>query len=254
MLWFKRSLFLSTTVQGSSETLVDHKAIKVKGKKKSSCCQSVSVFWEKVNNLSFLTCTVLWNFCSLPVIHLEKVLYDGYTLCKWGYDFISQFFGPETFSKNQATCSPFFTGDFATCRSPSCGRAAGDVGQVRRDGVLLRALRHVLGALPHCHQKHGHGLLLHGCTARNHHLPISHLSGSVTCRFVGKLHLGLLLLCHIVNISFVLVLHVGRYDRALPYILMGSLAIFGSIMCLLLPETFGKPLPETMEQMQTICR
>lgn len=67
-------------------------------------------------------------------------------------------------------------------------------------------------------------------------------------------HYLLILYSHLLNISFVLVLFIGRYDKALPYILMGSLAIFGSIMCLLLPETFRKPLPETMEQMQQICR
>lgn len=47
---------------------------------------------------------------------------------------------------------------------------------------------------------------------------------------------------------------VGRYNKTLPYLLMGSLAICGSILCLLLPETFKKPLPETMDQMQQICR
>lgn len=143
----------------------------------------------------------------------------------------------------------------AACRSTNCGRAAGDVGQVWCDGVLLRGLRRVLRALPYCHQEYGHGLLLHGCSARNHQLPIYHLSGSVTCQLVRKLRLYLLLLyCHLLNISFVLVLLLGQYNKALPYILMGSLAIFGSIMCLILPETFRKPLPETMEQMQQICK
>lgn len=74
----------------------------------------------------------------------------------------------------------FFTGDFAACRSSSRARAAGDVGQVRRDGVLLHSLRRVLGALPHRHQKHRHGMLLRGCANRNHHIAISHLSGSVS--------------------------------------------------------------------------
>ncbi|XP_071316653.1 solute carrier family 22 member 4-like [Trachinotus anak] len=49
------------------------------------------------------------------------------------------------------------------------------------------------------------------------------------------------------------ILYLGQYIRALPYILMGSLAICGAISCLLLPETFGKALPETISQMQQIC-
>lgn len=84
--------------------------------------------------------------------------------------------------------------DSAACRASDCGRAAGDVGQVRCDGVLLRGVHPLLRGLPHCHQEHGHGLLLHGCSARNHHLPIYHLSGSVTCRLVRKPRLYLLLL------------------------------------------------------------
>ncbi|XP_054611793.1 solute carrier family 22 member 4-like [Dunckerocampus dactyliophorus] len=50
------------------------------------------------------------------------------------------------------------------------------------------------------------------------------------------------------------IIYLGQYYKALPYILMGTLAIFGAMICLLLPETFGKPLPESMTQMQTICR
>ncbi|XP_061747472.1 organic cation/carnitine transporter 2-like [Nerophis ophidion] len=50
------------------------------------------------------------------------------------------------------------------------------------------------------------------------------------------------------------IIYLGQYYQALPYILMGTLAIFGAFLCLLLPETFGKPLPETMSQMQTVCR
>uniref|UniRef100_A0A8C5GGP6 Solute carrier family 22 member 5-like n=1 Tax=Gouania willdenowi TaxID=441366 RepID=A0A8C5GGP6_GOUWI len=46
------------------------------------------------------------------------------------------------------------------------------------------------------------------------------------------------------------IIYLGQYYKALPYILMGSLAIFGAILCLLLPETFGKPLPETISQME----
>ncbi|XP_076607128.1 solute carrier family 22 member 4 [Chaetodon auriga] len=49
------------------------------------------------------------------------------------------------------------------------------------------------------------------------------------------------------------IIYLRQYYLALPYILMGSLAISGSLLCLLLPETFRKPLPETMPQMQKIC-
>nr|XP_046267160.1 solute carrier family 22 member 4-like [Scatophagus argus] len=50
------------------------------------------------------------------------------------------------------------------------------------------------------------------------------------------------------------IIYLGQYYKSLPYILMGSLAICGAILCLLLPETYGKALPETMTQMQQICR
>ncbi|XP_051902141.1 solute carrier family 22 member 4-like [Hippocampus zosterae] len=50
------------------------------------------------------------------------------------------------------------------------------------------------------------------------------------------------------------IIYLGQYYKALPYILMGSLAISGAFVCLLLPESFGKPLPETLTQMQTIWR
>ncbi|XP_069395775.1 solute carrier family 22 member 4-like [Paralichthys olivaceus] len=50
------------------------------------------------------------------------------------------------------------------------------------------------------------------------------------------------------------IIYLGRYFRALPYILMGALAISGAVLCLLLPETFGKTLPETFSQMQPIWR
>ncbi|XP_018547785.1 solute carrier family 22 member 4 [Lates calcarifer] len=50
------------------------------------------------------------------------------------------------------------------------------------------------------------------------------------------------------------IIYLGQYYKALPYILMGCLAICGAISCLLLPETFGKALPETISQMQQIWR
>ncbi|KAJ8276713.1 hypothetical protein COCON_G00084650 [Conger conger] len=46
----------------------------------------------------------------------------------------------------------------------------------------------------------------------------------------------------------------GTYYKSLPYILMGSLCVFGGLLSLLLPETYGMPLPETIDHMQTIQR
>ncbi|XP_067279417.1 solute carrier family 22 member 4 [Pseudorasbora parva] len=46
------------------------------------------------------------------------------------------------------------------------------------------------------------------------------------------------------------VIFLGTFNKYLPYILMGSLTIASSIANLFLPETFGKVLPETLEQMQ----
>lgn len=54
--------------------------------------------------------------------------------------------------------------------------------------------------------------------------------------------------------KFYFLLFKGQYFKALPYILMGALAISGGVLCLLLPETYGKALPETIPQMQQICR
>ncbi|KAM9846439.1 LOW QUALITY PROTEIN: solute carrier family 22 member 4-like [Aulostomus maculatus] len=49
------------------------------------------------------------------------------------------------------------------------------------------------------------------------------------------------------------IIYLGRYFKALPYVLMGAFTISGALMCLLLPETFGKPLPETISQVEKIC-
>ncbi|XP_066471235.1 organic cation/carnitine transporter 2-like [Tiliqua scincoides] len=43
--------------------------------------------------------------------------------------------------------------------------------------------------------------------------------------------------------------YFGAYDRFLPYILMGSLTVLTGILTLFLPESYGTPLPETIEQM-----
>uniref|UniRef100_A0A8C0WXH8 Major facilitator superfamily (MFS) profile domain-containing protein n=1 Tax=Castor canadensis TaxID=51338 RepID=A0A8C0WXH8_CASCN len=44
-------------------------------------------------------------------------------------------------------------------------------------------------------------------------------------------------------------IYLGAYDRFLPYILMGSLTILTAILTLFFPESFGIPLPDTIEQM-----
>ncbi|KAM5300751.1 organic cation/carnitine transporter 2 isoform 2-T2 [Glossophaga mutica] len=44
-------------------------------------------------------------------------------------------------------------------------------------------------------------------------------------------------------------IYLGAYDRFLPYILMGSLTILTAILTLFLPESFGSPLPDTIDQM-----
>ncbi|XP_062374543.1 organic cation/carnitine transporter 2-like [Sardina pilchardus] len=48
------------------------------------------------------------------------------------------------------------------------------------------------------------------------------------------------------------IIYLGKSHKFLPYIIMGSLAIFGGLLCLLLPETYGKVLPETITEMQTM--
>ncbi|KAF4098123.1 solute carrier family 22 member 4 [Onychostoma macrolepis] len=50
------------------------------------------------------------------------------------------------------------------------------------------------------------------------------------------------------------VIFLGTFNKYLPYILMGSLTIASSIANVFLPETFGKVLPETLEQMQKCKR
>ncbi|KAM4726288.1 uncharacterized protein FYW61_012153 [Anableps anableps] len=48
------------------------------------------------------------------------------------------------------------------------------------------------------------------------------------------------------------IIYLGKYYKALPYIVMGVLAICGGIICFMLPETYGRTLPETIPQMQQI--
>ncbi|XP_059500831.1 organic cation/carnitine transporter 2-like isoform X2 [Stegostoma tigrinum] len=46
--------------------------------------------------------------------------------------------------------------------------------------------------------------------------------------------------------------YLGMHDKVLPFILMGSLSITAGIFCLVLPETYGQPLPQTIDQVQPI--
>ncbi|XP_066501593.1 solute carrier family 22 member 4-like [Hoplias malabaricus] len=48
------------------------------------------------------------------------------------------------------------------------------------------------------------------------------------------------------------IIFLGTYYKFLPYLLIGIWAVLASLLCLLLPETSGKVLPETISQMQKI--
>lgn len=43
-------------------------------------------------------------------------------------------------------------------------------------------------------------------------------------------------------------LHQGATDRKLPYYILCGLCIFGAAVSTLLPETLGRPLPQTVHQ------
>ncbi|XP_061103263.1 solute carrier family 22 member 4-like [Conger conger] len=60
--------------------------------------------------------------------------------------------------------------------------------------------------------------------------------------------------CRLGGIAAPYFVYLGTYYKSLPYILMGSLCVFGGLLSLLLPETYGMPLPETIDHMQTIQR
>lgn len=49
--------------------------------------------------------------------------------------------------------------------------------------------------------------------------------------------------------AFSMWIPLGAYDRYLPYILMGSLTVLSGILTLFLPESYGMPLPDTIDQM-----
>ncbi|XP_054907493.1 solute carrier family 22 member 4-like isoform X2 [Poeciliopsis prolifica] len=48
------------------------------------------------------------------------------------------------------------------------------------------------------------------------------------------------------------VIYLGFYFRALPYVVMGVMAVCGSGFCFMLPETHGKALPEALADMQQL--
>uniref|UniRef100_A0A672I5X3 Solute carrier family 22 member 4-like n=1 Tax=Salarias fasciatus TaxID=181472 RepID=A0A672I5X3_SALFA len=56
------------------------------------------------------------------------------------------------------------------------------------------------------------------------------------------------------NIISPFIIYMGQYNTSLPYILMGTLTIFGAVICWVLPETHKKALPETLSQTQLIFR
>ncbi|XP_027886163.1 solute carrier family 22 member 4 isoform X3 [Xiphophorus couchianus] len=48
------------------------------------------------------------------------------------------------------------------------------------------------------------------------------------------------------------IIYLGFYFRALPYVVMGVMAVCGSGFCFMLPETHGKALPEELSDMQQL--
>ncbi|XP_048022786.1 solute carrier family 22 member 4-like isoform X3 [Megalobrama amblycephala] len=54
------------------------------------------------------------------------------------------------------------------------------------------------------------------------------------------------------SISAPYILYSGGYYKSLPYILIGSLNVLSGLLSLLLPESLGLPLPETIDHMQTV--
>ncbi|KAI4886251.1 hypothetical protein NFI96_006957 [Prochilodus magdalenae] len=54
------------------------------------------------------------------------------------------------------------------------------------------------------------------------------------------------------SISAPYFIYFGSYYKALPYILMGSLSVLSGLLSLLLPESHGMPLPETISHMQAV--
>ncbi|XP_037095900.1 solute carrier family 22 member 5-like isoform X2 [Syngnathus acus] len=48
------------------------------------------------------------------------------------------------------------------------------------------------------------------------------------------------------------ILQLGVWYELLPWILVGSLSVFGVVLSVFLPETFTQPLPDTIQQMATM--
>ncbi|KAM6969806.1 organic cation/carnitine transporter 2-like [Aplochiton taeniatus] len=53
------------------------------------------------------------------------------------------------------------------------------------------------------------------------------------------------------SISAPFFIYLGDYSKSLPYILMGTLTALSGLLSLLLPESYGMPLPDTIAHMQT---
>ncbi|XP_043996295.1 solute carrier family 22 member 4-like [Gambusia affinis] len=54
------------------------------------------------------------------------------------------------------------------------------------------------------------------------------------------------------TIIFPFIIYLGFYFRALPYVVMGVMAVCGSGFCFMLPETHGRALPEALSDMQQL--
>ncbi|XP_076152984.1 solute carrier family 22 member 4-like [Alosa pseudoharengus] len=48
------------------------------------------------------------------------------------------------------------------------------------------------------------------------------------------------------------IIYLGNYYKYLPYLFIGGLAVFSGMLCFVLPETFGKVLPDSITEMQTV--
>ncbi|XP_043561292.1 solute carrier family 22 member 5-like [Chiloscyllium plagiosum] len=46
--------------------------------------------------------------------------------------------------------------------------------------------------------------------------------------------------------------YLGMHNKVLPFILMGSLSIMAGMFCLVLPETYGQPFPQAIDQVQPV--
>ncbi|XP_015259841.1 PREDICTED: solute carrier family 22 member 5-like [Cyprinodon variegatus] len=44
-------------------------------------------------------------------------------------------------------------------------------------------------------------------------------------------------------------LEIAKFNELLPWIIIGVLSLLSVLLCIFLPETFRKPLPDTIEQM-----